>query len=120
MVKPWFPRDRTAALRTGRYATEWRVVASNGDVSLPAGPTFDLVAGGLRQREVAQTQNERILEAAKKALETASESSEVSIDVSGYSASFASRVELLDFIARMENRVARERGRSPIRMRQWL
>ena len=110
---------RTGTLRPGRYASEWRVVAANGDVSLPAGPSFEIVAGGLRQREVAQTQNERILVAARNALETASASSEISLDVAGYSASFASRLELLEFVGRMEQRVARERGKSPIRRLRW-
>ena len=118
------PAAITTKLREGRYASEWTVVdPDTNDTTLPDGPVFEVVASGQHQRDVALTQNERILQAARKALETASGSSEITIDVQGFSASYTSRQELVTFVNTMEQRVARERGHPPIkgrRLSQWL
>ena len=110
------PAETTARWRPGQYRSGWRVVEGNV-VSLPDGPDFQVAdsAFSSRGRSVAATFNERVLAAARKALETAAEGTAVSVSTDGFSSSFETRAELLAFVAMMETRVARERGAPRVR-----
>ena len=61
-------------------------------------------------RDSPTTRNERTLEAARAALETAAGSTDIGFAVEGASFTFESRAELLAFVRQMELRVAHERG----------
>ena len=101
----------TAKLPAGDYRSEWTIVDASGRTTLPDGPRL-LVVESLsidERRESPRTQNERMLEAARKALETAGASAEIGFAVEGASFTFESRRELLAFVRGLELRVARER-----------
>ena len=102
----------TATMPPGRYGSEWEVVDADGRVTLPDGPML-LLAPSLstdETRDSPTTPNERALEAARAALETAAGSADIGFAVEGASFTFESRGELLTFVRQLELRVAHERG----------
>ena len=103
-------------LPAGDYASEWHVVV-DGRTLLPDGPALCVRASaradGLKSKE--ESWNVRVLAAARAALLTAAASGEVSMSVGGQSFGFQTRAELVEFVAMMERRVARERGRKRMR-----
>ena len=98
-------------LAAGDYVSEWEVVV-DGATALPAGPRITVVESLLKDalRQAPQTSNERILAAARTALETAAGSAELSFTVNDASFAFETRGDLLKFVRDMEYRVAKERG----------
>ena len=102
--------ETSRTLPIGDYATEWEIGAD--EVALPAGPRIRVAESLLADevRMVAQTHNERVLDAARTALETAAQSADLSFSIDGSSFSFESRNDLLAFVRRIELRVARDRN----------
>lgn len=113
--------ERTLMLAPGAYAVGWRVVAPNGDVSLPAGPPLTVCLALSEQFDVPPTRAERLLKAGRAALESSSETGDLSVTVAGYSATFETKAALQSWVVAMEATVRRERrakrGLGPIRMR---
>lgn len=106
--------EQTTNAPAGVYDSEWKVV-DGVETSLPSGPRItiaDSLAHGDR-RTVEKTQNQRILEAALKTLETASASSDLTVNSGVYSFSFESRRELYAYVQRLRVAVAREQGKPP-------
>ena len=102
----------TAQLPAGVYGTEWAVADADGRVRLPDGPRL-LVVESLSVDELRDspvTERERVLAAARKALETAAVSGEIGFTVQDASFTFESRAELLAFVRGLELRLAHERG----------
>lgn len=107
--------DDTKASPAGEYRTEWRVVDAQGNVSLPSGQRV-VVQQSLdvdSLNTIEPTQYERILQAAKDALESAAASGDVSVSTGDTTFTFETRAELLSFVNRLEKLVARRRGRKP-------
>ena len=102
----------TATLPAGDYASEWEVL-DGAAVALPAGPRIRVVESLHTDsvRQAPATSNERILAAARRTLETAAASAELSFAVDGASFSFEGRGDLLRFVREIELRVAHERRR---------
>lgn len=60
--------EQTTPLAPGAYAVGWRVVAPNGDVSLPDGPRLTVADPLSEQFEVPETEDEKLLAAGRKVL----------------------------------------------------
>lgn len=95
-------------LPVGEYRVYWAWVDNSGIPHL-------LRTDGILVKPVeGPDQDERILAAAKDALEKASGSDQITLNVEGYSASFMSRLELLAFVNRMERKVRGNRRRAEL------
>ena len=100
----------TETMPPGEYMTEWKVVDADGSVRLPDGCRItvsqSLATDHDELRTVPVTQYERILAAAKDALESAAGDGAISVSTGESNFSFESRNELLSFVSRLEPVVA--------------
>lgn len=105
----------TSEFPVGRYQSEWEF----SDGRLSVGPKF-VVDPSLKQdgiKDAGLTYEERMLAAAKKTLEVASGSTDISFSVDSTNYSFESRGDLLAYVNRLESKV--KRMKQPIRKRRW-
>ena len=96
----------TSAMPIGLYQSEWE----HGDGRLAEGPRFEIVPSLKIDKltDAEPPQDERILAAARRALEVASASTDIGFSVAESSWSFENRGDLLSFVQRMESKVGRK------------
>ena len=98
----------TAGLPVGEYRCYWAWQAESGVQHL-------LRTEGFRLTPVeGPDQDERILKAAKDALEASAGSDSLSINVEGFSTGTMSRLEFLAFVNRLERKVRNNRRRAEL------
>ena len=103
--KAVIPAETTASLPSGSYQSQWRTEDA-GKVEIVPGPRI-VLRHSFSRGPVPRTDDEKLLAAARKALVTAAEGTQINVSSGETSIQFEGRSELLVFVSQLQARVNR-------------